>query len=91
MEVTKLVDQVGWPIVVGARVRINCGAEGKQPIYKNGEVIKVDEEKKTVDIREFKNHGIATTTTDRVKVMRGKTRKSFEYELVKAKFRRGKK
>jgi len=94
MEVTSLMDMTGYPIVIGGRVRViaNTLSSGKN-VYKHGEVVRLTErEGKTtlVEIRLFKNLNMITASPEQVQVMKGKTRNSFQYELIKEKFRRRK-
>lgn len=93
MEVTDLKDMDGWPIVIGGRVRvINVLTSGKN-VYKHGEVVRLlerNEKPTVVEIRLFKNLNMITAAPEAIKVMKGKTRNSFQYELIKEKFRRRK-
>jgi len=94
LEITSLVDSTGWPIVIGGRVRViaNTLSSGKK-VYKHGEVVKLSprEGKSTlIEIRLFKNLNMITASPEQVQVMKGKTRNSFQYELIKEKFRRRK-
>jgi len=91
MEVTKLVDSTGWPIVIGGRVRTQITLTSGKAVYKHGEVVKVYDDGKygwLVEIRLFKNMNIIIARPEDCKVMKGKTRNSFQYELIKEKFKR---
>jgi len=91
MEVTSLVDCIGWPIVIGGRVRTQIILTSGKAVYKHGEVTKVYEDSKygwLVEVRLFKNMNVIIVKPEDCKVMKGKTRNSFQYELIKEKFKR---
>lgn len=91
MEVTDLKDMNGWPIVIGGRVRACYVLTSGKKVYKHGEVIKITVYEKygsLVEVRLFKNLNVIIVRPEDCQVMKGKTRNSFQYELIKEKFRR---
>ena len=91
MEVTSLHDISGWPIVIGGRVRTQLILASDKVVYKHGEVVRVYDTEKygwLVEVRLFKNMNIIIVKPENCKVMKGKTRNSFQYELIKEKMRR---
>jgi hypothetical protein len=91
MEVTDVKDMTGWPIVIGGRVRVKQTLTSGKHFYKHGEVIKIVQNEKhgtMVEVRLFKNLNVICATPSQVQVMKGKTRNSFEYELLKERMRK---
>lgn len=87
MEVTSLKDMTGWPIVIGGRVRVTTMTlkSGKN-VYAHGQVVAVKDG--YLEVRLFKNLNMTIAKPEHVKVMKGKTRNSFQYELIQEKFKR---
>lgn len=91
MEVTDVKDVTGWPIVIGGRVRVKHTLNSGKYFYKHGEVTRIIRSEKhgtMVEVRLFKNLNLICATPSQVQVMKGKTKNSFEYELLKEKLRR---
>lgn len=90
MEVTDVMDMTGWPIVIGGRVRIKHTLTSGRCFYKHGEVIRIHKKEHgtVVEVRLYKNLNVVVASPSQVQVMKGKTKNSFEYEILKEKLRR---
>lgn len=92
MEVTDVKDMTGWPIVIGARARIVYTMSSGRKFYRHGEVTKVHvkEHGTVVEVRLYKNLSLIVASPSQIQIMKGKTKNSFEYEILKEKIRRRK-